>query len=77
MCGDVCVWVGVQGDLLWGVCCVKCVYFDIKIGGKDVGRITATTQGCWSTHDSRCVGVWGCVCIWVGVQGWVGGICVV
>ena len=39
------VWVGVQGDLLWGVCCVKCVYFDIKIGGKDVGRITATTQG--------------------------------
>ena len=26
------------------MCCVKCVYFDIKIGGKDVGRITGTTQ---------------------------------
>ena len=43
--GCVCVWVGVRGDLLWGVCCVKCVYFDIKVGGKDVDRMIATTQG--------------------------------
>ena len=21
------------------MCCVKCVYFDIKVGGKDVGKI--------------------------------------
>ena len=61
----VCVWVGVQGDLLWGVCCVKCVYFDIKAGGKDVGRITPQLKAdvVPMTADrgvgvGRCV--WGC-----------------